>query len=278
MRIRPTEKSLCFSTFFNRAFEPSIIIFRAPSSLHLLSSTPLSTWPSKVVRFLTLPLFWVRLQALTSFKRAFEPSLLVERAFEPSFLFERAFEPSHFLKRAFEPPLPFERAFEPSHFLKHACEPSLPVECAFESSFPFERAFEPSHFLKHACEPSLLVECAFESSFPFERAFEPSHFLKHTCEPSLPFERAFEPSFSFFFFYLGRSPITMRPFHLYLSKKKQFPRFILHRAGRLEQLDHSRNPFRVLLFLSGRSPGTIWPLAKPFSRFILPIGQVALNN
>ena len=117
MRIRPTEKSLCFSTFFNRAFEPSIIIFRAPSSLHLLSSTPLSTWPSKVVRFLTLPLFWVRLRALTSFERAFEHSLPVERAFEPSF--------------------PFERTYEPSHFLKHACEPSLPFEHTFEPSFSF---------------------------------------------------------------------------------------------------------------------------------------------
>jgi hypothetical protein len=42
-----------------------------------------------------------------------------------------------------------------------------------------------------------------------------------------------------------------------------------YQAGRLEQFDHSRNPFRVLFFLSGRSPGTIWPLAKPFSRFIL---------
>ena len=29
---------------------------------------------------------------------------------------------------------------------------------------------------------------------------------------------------------------------------------------------------------SGKSPGTIRPLAKPFSRFILPIGQVAWNN
>ena len=62
----------------------------------------------------------------------------------------------------------------------------------------------------------------------------------------------------------------MRPFSLYLSKKKkQFSRFILYRASRLEQFDHSRNPFRVLFFLSGRSPGTIRPLAKPFSRFIL---------
>jgi hypothetical protein len=59
---------------------------------------------------------------------------------------------------------------------------------------------------------------------------------------------------------LGRSPITMRPFHLYLSKKKkQFPRFILHRAGRLEQLDHSRNPFHVLLS-SDRLPKTIWSI------------------
>jgi len=47
-----------------------------------------------------------------------------------------------------------------------------------------------------------------------------------------------------------------------------FSRFILHRAGRLEQLDHSWNLSRFF-FLSGRSPGTIRPLAKPFSRFIL---------
>jgi hypothetical protein len=47
-----------------------------------------------------------------------------------------------------------------------------------------------------------------------------------------------------------------------------FSRFILHRAGRLEQLDHSRNLSRFF-FLSGRSPGTIRLLAKPFSRFIL---------
>jgi hypothetical protein len=52
------------------------------------------------------------------------------------------------------------------------------------------------------------------------------------------------------------------------NKPVPFSRFILHRAGRLEQLDHSRNPFRVLFFLSGRSPGTIRPLTKPFSRFI----------
>jgi hypothetical protein len=85
-----------------------------------------------------------------------------------------------------------------------------------------------------------------------------------------------------FSFYLVRSPITMRPFlftwighplqwdpFLRIFLKKQFPRFILYRAGRLEQLGHSRNPFRVLLFLSGRSPRTIRPLAKPFSCFSL---------
>jgi len=85
----------------------------------------------------------------------------------------------------------------------------------------------------------------------------------------------------------GRSPGTIRPL------VKPFSRFILHRACRLEQLDHSRNPFRVLFFIeqvacretlfafyssTGRSPGTIRPLAKPFSPFILPIGQVAWNN
>jgi hypothetical protein len=73
--------------------------------------------------------------------------------------------------------------------------------------------------------------------------------------------------------------------------------YFSHWAGNPLQCDHSRNPFRVLFILSGRSPGTIRPLAKPFSRFILHragrleqldhswnfsrsfiIGQVAQNN
>jgi hypothetical protein len=58
-----------------------------------------------------------------------------------------------------------------------------------------------------------------------------------------------------FSFYLGRLPITMRPFSLDLSKKNS-----------------------SFYSSSGRSLGTIRPLAKPFSRFILPIGQVAWNN
>jgi len=109
---------------FKCAFEPSIIIFSTPSSPHLLSSAPLSPWPSKVVRFLTLPLFRVRLRALTSFEHAFELSLPVECNFEPSLFLECAFEPSLYFKRAFEPSLPFERAFEPSTILLSA--PSSP--------------------------------------------------------------------------------------------------------------------------------------------------------
>jgi hypothetical protein len=96
---------------------------------------------------------------------------------------------------------------------------------------------------------------------------------------------------SSYFSHWAGNPLQMWPL------AKPFSRFILHRAGRLEQFDHSRNPFRVLFFLSGRSPGTIWPLAKPFSHFILHragrleqldhsrnssrsfiIGQVAQNN
>jgi len=63
MRIKPPEKFMCFSTSFECAFEPSIIIFRAPLSPHFLSSVPSSPWPSKVVFFLTLPPF---LRALSS--------------------------------------------------------------------------------------------------------------------------------------------------------------------------------------------------------------------
>jgi len=73
--------------------------------------------------------------------------------------------------------------------------------------------------------------------------------------------------------------------------------YFSHWAGNPLQCDYSRNPFRVLFILSGRSPGIIRPLAKPFSHFILHragclkqldhsrnfsrsfiIGQVAQNN
>jgi hypothetical protein len=59
---------------------------------------------------------------------------------------------------------------------------------------------------------------------------------------------------------------TMRPL------AKSFSRFILHRAGRLKQLDHSQNPSHFF-FLSGRSPRTIRPLVNPFRVFFFPSGK-----
>jgi hypothetical protein len=75
IRNRPSKKSLCFSTSFECAFEPLIIIFRALSSPYLLSSVPSSSWPSKVLRFLTLPPFSRTPLSLTSLQmhpRAFD--------------------------------------------------------------------------------------------------------------------------------------------------------------------------------------------------------------
>jgi len=54
---------------------------------------------------------------------------------------------------------------------------------------------------------------------------------------------------------------------------KFFSRFILHRAGRLEQLDHSQNPSHFF-FLLGRSPGTIRPLVNPFRILFFPPGKL----
>jgi len=74
-RIRPSEKSLCFSITLKCAFEPLIIIFRALSSLYLLSSAPSSPWPSKVLRFSALPPFSRTPSSLTSLQmqpRAFD--------------------------------------------------------------------------------------------------------------------------------------------------------------------------------------------------------------
>ena len=110
---------------FVEAFKP-LSPFKCAFKPYLLSSAPLRPWPSKVVRFLNLPLFWTRFWALTFFEHAFKPSFPVERAFEPSF--------------------PFERAFEPSYFLKHVCEPSLPLESAFEPSTILLSASSSPHF------------------------------------------------------------------------------------------------------------------------------------
>jgi len=74
-RIRPSEKSLCFSITLKCAFEPLIIIFRVLSSLNLLSSAPSSPWPSKVLCFLALPPFSRTPSSFTSLQmhpRAFD--------------------------------------------------------------------------------------------------------------------------------------------------------------------------------------------------------------
>jgi len=72
--------------------------------------------------------------------------------------------------------------------------------------------------------------------------------------------------FRVLFFLSGRLPETIRPL------AKPFSRFILHRAGRLQQLDHSWNPSHFF-FLSGRSPETIRPLAKFFTFFYPRAGR-----
>jgi len=54
---------------------------------------------------------------------------------------------------------------------------------------------------------------------------------------------------------------------------KFFSRFILHRAGCLEQLDHSQNPSHFF-FLLGRSPGTIRLLVNPFRILFFPRGKL----
>jgi len=92
MRIKPPEKSLCFSTSFECSFEPLMIIFRAPPSPYLL----------------------VRLRALISFKCAFEPLIRIFRALSSPYLllsapsslisFKCAFEPLSIIFRALSSP------------------------------------------------------------------------------------------------------------------------------------------------------------------------------
>jgi hypothetical protein len=129
---------------------------------------------------------------------------------------------------------PFKRAFKLSLLFERVFEPSLPSERAFEPSLPYERAFKPS--------------------LPFERTFKPSTILlsapssPHLLRVRLwaldhPFKCAFEPSFSFFF-YLCRSPITMKPFLCI---------FFSTWVGHPLQWDH----FKKHLSVFSPSPGTI---------------------
>ena len=148
---------------------------------------PSSTWPSKVVCFLTLPLFWVRLRALTSFECAFEPSL--------------PFESPHFLSSAPSSPRPFFwvrlRAFT-----------------------SFECAFDPS---------TILLSAPSSPHFPFS-----FFYLGRSPITMRPFSFYLGRSpitMRPFLFYLGRSPITMRPVSLYLSKKKIFVLFFIKQVA-----------------------------------------------
>jgi len=76
---------------------------------------------------------------------------------------------------------------------------------AFEHSLSSSSAFKPLLSLRAPLSSRFFFECAFEPSLPFERAFEPlTILLRAPSSPHFPF-----------FFYLGKSPIIMRPFSLY---------------------------------------------------------------
>ena len=216
MRIRPPEKSLCFSTSFECTFEPSIIIFRAPSSTHFLSSAPLSLWPSKVVHFLTLP----------PFSRALSSPYLLSSA--PSSLwssFFRALSSPYLLSSPPSSLISFKCAFEPLIIIFRALSsPYLLSSAPLSPRFPFERAFEPSFAFERAFEPSLTFRARLWAITSFERAFEPSPSFR-ACLWALVFFSSAPSSprpfvwvhfraliFLSFFFYLGRLPITLRPF------------------------------------------------------------------
>ena len=156
----------------------------------------------------------------------------------------------------------------------------------FLTLLPFLRAHSSPHLLLSApSSPHLIFKCSFEPSSRFWVLFwGPISRIMHWWD------------LFFVFSHMGRSLIAIRPLRKKKNKMLKFlsvffttgrspgiiwpPASFLtfyQRAGHLEQLDHSRNPFRILSS-SGRLVGTIRPLAKPFSRFIFFIRQVAWNN
>jgi hypothetical protein len=89
--------------------------FRALSSPYFLSSAPSSPWPSKVVRFLTLPSFSsAPLSPCFPFERAFEPSPSFRaRLWALASLRARLWALVYFSSMPLSHRFLFERAFEP---------------------------------------------------------------------------------------------------------------------------------------------------------------------
>jgi hypothetical protein len=170
----------------------------------------------------------------------------------PHFLLSAPLSPHHFGSVFSNPTSFWVRiwALTPSYF-EHAFKPShlLILSVPLSPHFHFECVFEPSPLFRVRCWAiasfwvrlwaltSWVVRCL--TLPPFECAFElsPSNFLGR-----LPITIW---SILHVFFYLGRSPITMRPFfHLGRSPITTRPLF----------------PFSIL----GRSPITIWPFSMFF--------------
>jgi len=261
MRIKPPEKSLCFSTSFECAFEPLMIIFRVPpspyllvrlrglisfkcafeplirifralSSPYLLLSAPSSLWALFLERFQALIFFQVRLQALSPFKCAFEPLTIQGSAFRnPTFLSSAPSSPHLFRARLWAP-----ASFRARLWDLASCRARLWALASYQARLWALVSLRARLWALAFSQARLWALASFRA-----RLWALNHLFK--C--------AFEPSFSFFFTWVGH-PSQWDPFLCICKKKKEekkFSRFILHRAGRLEQFDHSRNPFRVLFFI-----------------------------
>jgi len=109
-------KNLCvFPPSLNAPSSLRSSFFRALSSPYFLSSAPSSPWPSKVVRFLTLPSFSsAPLSPCFPFERAFEPSPSFRaRLWALASLRARLWALVYFSSMPLSHRFLFERAFEP---------------------------------------------------------------------------------------------------------------------------------------------------------------------
>jgi len=178
-RIRPSEKSLYFSITLKCAFEPLIIIFRALSSLYLLSKCAFELLTIQGIAFLSLT---------SLFENTFEPYLpsnapsslwssflgclwvfafLVECLWALAFLFESAFEPSLPSSSTFEHSLSSSSAFE------HLLSPRVPLSTRFSLR---------AHLWALAFPLEYLWALAFSSSVPLSPRF-PLRVPLSTCFP-----------------------------------------------------------------------------------------------
>jgi hypothetical protein len=160
----------------------------------------------------------------------------------------------------------FECAFEPSIIQSNA----FPNPTSFRERLRALTSFSSAHSSPHLfssspSSPHLLFECSFEPPYWGQCIFKPYHVIPVRLSFSwVGYPLQWDPSF----FYLGRSPIAMRPFLHFFSwvghPLQWDPFFIFFSSGRspITMRQFQKKNLPSYLSSSSMSLGTMRPLAS----------------